>query len=265
VGQPAVSWIDAHAARTPDRTALVDLATGRSHTYAQLSRRVRSVAAGLAARGIGRGDRVAVLSRNDARTFEVLHACTHLGAICVLLNWRLSEAELVTIAADARPALLVVESAAAATGAALKVPEMIVWGSDDGDPDGYEELATTAVEGWAPTEVDEDAPWTILYTSGTTVLPTFHVAGLALFANATLLMGGSVVVMRQFDPAVALALLTATDEPFTHFCGVPANYQFISSSRGSPPPTCTGSSRRWAGHPCRNRSSRPGRRTGPRS
>ena len=121
---------------------------------------------------------------------------------------------------------------------------------------------TVAVpDGWAPADVDEDAVWTIIYTSGTTglpkgvqathggvlasmlgilvahgvsaasrcltVLPTFHVAGLNLFANPVLYAGGTVVVARAFDPAQTLALLTDDVTPMTHFCGVPANYQFM--------------------------------------
>jgi fatty-acyl-CoA synthase len=60
-----------------------------------------------------------------------------------------------------------------------------------------------------------------------TVLPLFHVAGLNLFAHPVLYAGGTVVVARSFDPAQALALLTDTTAPVTHFCGVPANYQFM--------------------------------------
>ena len=137
-------------------------------------------------------------------------------------------------------------------------------GGEAGSPDEYEVLAGAAVpEEWAPDPVDEDAVWTIIYTSGTTglpkgvqathrgmlasmlgilaalrvgadsrcltVLPLFHVAGLNLFANPVLYAGGSVVVARAFDPAVALALLTGTATPVTHFCGVPAHYQFMQA------------------------------------
>ena len=59
------------------------------------------------------------------------------------------------------------------------------------------------------------------------MLPLFHVAGLNLFAHPVLYAGGTVVVARAFDPAQALALLTDTAAPVTHFCGVPANYQFM--------------------------------------
>src|SRR3954470_10927830 len=265
--QPVVSWIDHHAARSPDRVALIDLHRGRALAYGELAARIRSVAWSLAhEHGVGPGDRVAVLSRNDARVFEVVYACALLGAIAVPLNWRLNPAELVGVTADAAPTVLVHESASqeaafeVAVGAG--VPHRVSWGREPGQPDGYEALATSLVPAdWAPAPVDEDAVWTIIYTSGTTglpkgvqathrgvvasmlgilvahrvgadsrcltVLPLFHVAGLNLFANPALYAGGTVVVARAFDPARALGLLTDRATPVTHFCGVPANYQFM--------------------------------------
>jgi fatty-acyl-CoA synthase len=236
VSRPVVSWIEHHARRIPDRTALIDLHRGHETTYGELAGRVRSLAWSLQQRyGIGPGDRVAVLSRNDTRVFEVVHACGLLGAIVVPLNWRLTSAELTAVTADARPRLLVhestVESAAVEVANGAGVPAHVVWASEDGDQDGYEELAIADVPGtWQPDEVDEAAVWTIIYTSGTTglpkgvqathagvlasmlgilvahgvsgqsrcltVLPTFHVAGLNLFANPVLYAGGTAVVAR---------------------------------------------------------------------
>ncbi len=262
-----VSWIEHHAARTPDRTALVDLHRGSELTYGELAARVRAVAWSLQDRfGVGVGDRVAVLSRNDTRVFEVVYACALLGAIAVPLNWRLTAAELTAVSSDAEPAVLVHESFAEPVAAEIAdgagIPTRLSWASEPGEDDGYEELATAAVPAdWTPPEVDDEAVWTIIYTSGTTglpkgvqathrgwlasllgilvahrvsadsrcltVLPLFHVAGLNLFANPVLYVGGTVVVARAFDPAQGLALLTDTAAPVTHFCGVPANYQFM--------------------------------------
>ena len=53
--------------------------------------------------GVGPGDRVAVLSRNDIRVFEVVYACALLGAIAVPLNWRLTATELTAVSGDAEP------------------------------------------------------------------------------------------------------------------------------------------------------------------
>jgi fatty-acyl-CoA synthase len=260
---PVVSWIAHHADRIPDRVAIIDLDRGRELTYGELHSRVRAVAWSLSQRyGVDRGDRVAVLSRNDARVFEISYACGLLGAIVVPLNWRLTTSELTAIGLDAAPAMLLhdAESTTVATDLAtiVGIPNLVGWDA----PEGYESLATATVpSGWVPEEVDDSEIWTIIYTSGTTgrpkgvqathrgvlasmlgilvahqvsaqsrcltVLPTFHVAGLNLFANPVLFAGGTVLVARTFDPQQSLRLLTDAAAPVTHFCGVPANYEFM--------------------------------------
>ena len=76
------------AALTPNRIAFEDALTGRTLTYAQLEDRCARAAAVLAARGVGREDRVAILCRNRVEFFEIMFACAKLGAIFVPLNWR---------------------------------------------------------------------------------------------------------------------------------------------------------------------------------
>ncbi|MGB2470700.1 MAG: penicillin acylase family protein, partial [Flavobacteriales bacterium] len=67
--------------------------------------------------GIERGDRIAVLAHNGVEFFDVQFACQRNGAICVLLNWRLTVSELEYILNDSSPKVLFhdVEFAAAAT------------------------------------------------------------------------------------------------------------------------------------------------------
>ena len=128
-----------------------------------------------------------------------------------------------------------------------------------------ETLATLRDGERAPTRSSD--PWTIIYTSGTTgtpkgvilshgsatatmlgvissarvhtdavsltVLPFCHVAGLNLFTNPTLFMGGRVIIMRENDPAQTLALLRGEHprmpQRITHLCGVPAMFQFMQA------------------------------------
>ena len=49
----------------------------------------------LRAAGVNAGDRVGILSRNCAECFELLFACSKIGAIYTGINWRLSLANLV--------------------------------------------------------------------------------------------------------------------------------------------------------------------------
>ena len=233
-----------------------DLAGGQRLSYAELDSRIARAGTVLAgAFAVRPGDRVAMLSRNCAQAFEVMYACARLGAIFVPLNVRLSDAELDALASDATPVLLVGEHELLGRDLAAGLPRMS-WEQD------YE-LALASSEPARAVLTDPDDPWVIIYTSGTTgrpkgvlithagsdatmlagvmsaevtrdsvcltALPVWHVAGLNLFANPTLFAGGTVLIMRAFDPGLALDLLTREAEPVTHFCGVPANYQFVQA------------------------------------
>src|SRR5690606_12628845 len=72
-------WILERAARTPGAPALV--VDGRSLPWFALAERARGLAAALAARGVGPGDRVAALLGNDPAFVELLHAAPLLGAV----------------------------------------------------------------------------------------------------------------------------------------------------------------------------------------
>jgi 2-furoate---CoA ligase len=80
------------AERGPGAEALVG-ATERL-TYSQLRERASRIASGLAARGVGRGDRVACVLANEPETVEIYWGCQWLGAVVVPLSHRASEADL---------------------------------------------------------------------------------------------------------------------------------------------------------------------------
>jgi long-chain acyl-CoA synthetase len=91
----------AFLARTrPEAVAFI--AGGEESTFAGVDRRSRQVAAGLCAEGTQPGERVAYLGRNSADYFEILFGVARIGAVFMPLNWRLSEAELAYILADAQ-------------------------------------------------------------------------------------------------------------------------------------------------------------------
>ncbi|MCW7983968.1 (2,3-dihydroxybenzoyl)adenylate synthase [Streptomyces sp. WAC01526] len=72
------------AAAHPDRTALVDPAPGRrTWTYRELDERADRLAAGFAARGITKGDRVVVQLPNTGAFIEVVFALFRIGALPV--------------------------------------------------------------------------------------------------------------------------------------------------------------------------------------
>ncbi len=89
-----------------DKCAWIDSDDGRQYSFGQIKQMTDSLAAGLAARGIGRGDRIAVVAKNCSAYFLVYGAAAALGAIVVPVNWRLSEQEILYCLNDCSPKCL---------------------------------------------------------------------------------------------------------------------------------------------------------------
>lgn len=66
----------------------------RSVSFAQLDRRARRAAGALHDLGLGAGDRLALLMRNDLAYFEAMRAADLLSAVSVPLNWHLTAGEI---------------------------------------------------------------------------------------------------------------------------------------------------------------------------
>jgi fatty-acyl-CoA synthase len=165
-------WIARHARRTPDKTAVIDLASERRLSYMAFDERIARLAWHLRHRlKIARGDRIAVLALNTTDTLEVQFACGRLGAIFVPLNTRLTVPELQFIVGDAAPHLLIHDgdlAEVALTVAKLcMTPSTLLLGIG-----GSYEAAITASERLDPPELATlDDISTIMYTSGTTGRP----------------------------------------------------------------------------------------------
>src|SRR4051794_12186808 len=78
--------LDRTAARVGDHEALVECATGRRWSYAQLVADVEACALGLDALGVGKGDRVGIWAPNCAEWVFVQYGTAKLGAILVNIN-----------------------------------------------------------------------------------------------------------------------------------------------------------------------------------
>ena len=95
------------AARNPDKEAVVDATSGERLTYRQLDRRANQVANALVDVGVSAGDRVAVVLPNGIRFLECFFGSAKVGAIVVLLNWRLVADELEYLLVDSGATLLI--------------------------------------------------------------------------------------------------------------------------------------------------------------
>ena len=99
--QPSLSSLNA----APDAAGLVS--GDRQLATADYETRIARAAAGFAAAGIGRGDCVAVLMRNDFAFLEASLAAQRLGAYAVPINWHLKQAEIAYILRDCGARVLV--------------------------------------------------------------------------------------------------------------------------------------------------------------
>ena len=264
--QTIAYWVRRHAELQPKKVAIKN--DGKEVTYGQLHERTDRLAHALAAKGVGAGHRVAVLLNNRLEGVETFLACAKLGAICVPLNFRLSQEELSGLVKDAGASVLLYEKAWGKVVDELKQhltePGLTVGLEDDaGGQVAYEAfLASGADEPVkAALDVNEETAALIMYTAGSTgvpkgvvltqgnvywqcqnalmmgilpnvvalaVLPFFHVGGLLGSAVPVLLIGGRLIIQTRFDVDECLRIIE--EEGVVGMVGVPAIYQFLAGS-----------------------------------
>lgn len=221
--------VRAAASRAPTKPAMHH--EGRSISYAQMLARIDAMTSALVTRGVQAGDRVALISPNCPDYLELVVAATEPGAMTVLINPRLTAAEIGLILDDCRPALVVVHDSLKALVTGRTEPVC-----------GYADLlAAPASRG--PDLADEFQPFAIHYTSGTTgkpkgvpvthrsrilsffgmasefgcygaddhflaLAPFCHGAGLT-FALGSLYTGGTVTIMDRYDATAVVNSLAS--------------------------------------------------------
>ena len=245
-------WLADRARTTPQRVAIRFL--GQDLTYAELDSRATRLAAGLAARGLRRGDRLATLTTTSPDHVATFFACARLGVALQPISWRLASAEVAYQLEDAEPSLLLASDdyAELARKAGTKVEIARI-----GDP-------TLEADGEVEDVARDHDPLLLVYTSGTTgkpkgallshancfwtnlsfdrttslrdgdvvlqVLPQFHVGGWNVQPLLAWWKGATVVLEPAFDAARALDLIA--EHGVTTMMGVPATYLFLAQEPG---------------------------------
>jgi amino acid adenylation domain-containing protein len=103
-------FLDRSASRLPDKVALV--CDGRRWTYAELDRTTNRLARGLRARGVDRGDRVALCLPNSADAVLGIFAVLKAGAVFVMLNPTTKREKLAYVLRDCAASALWVDAGA---------------------------------------------------------------------------------------------------------------------------------------------------------
>ena len=233
--------IAAQAARQPHRPALIE--DERSLTWEQFFRMRNRLAHALAALGIGAGQHAIVYAHNALENLVVGAALRALGAIGVPMNHRLTAEEVAYILDNADATAVFVGDAflpmAERVRGAARVKHWITLGAERRPwAEALDDLLARGHE--APPPAPPAMGGSMVYTAGTTgkpkgalrrvtdpkaILPRlaaldcldpaqvhlvagplYHSApgGFALYAQ---MVGGTVVVMRKFDPEEALRLV----------------------------------------------------------
>jgi acyl-CoA synthetase (AMP-forming)/AMP-acid ligase II len=209
-------------------------------SFSRLLEQIDSLAAGLTRKGLGKGDRIAILANNYPDYLYVYGAAAAMGAIVVPINWRLAEEEIAFILADCIPKIMVTDHHHEAKARDLAA------GCDS--IDHVLGMASScqhvpALDGWLSAEkipvsdITQDDPYCIIYTAAVegkprgavlshgnmiysniqtvatmqltaqdaflNMLPLFHITGLNL-AFSVMHAGGKNVIMERFDPAAVL-------------------------------------------------------------
>jgi long-chain acyl-CoA synthetase len=256
------------AAVDPEAIALSDH-QGAQLTYAGLAAAAQRSAAEFAAAGVGPGDVVPIIARNQCGWVTAMLGLLRAGALPAAVNWRLAPPEAAALLRLARPAAVVTDGDCATLArqaiAGLDQPVLLL-------PD----LRGTAADGtrrapeWPAERLRPSAAAVLVHTSGTTgrpklvpltqeqlitaavfmklevpeavpgarhlsALPLFHVAGLANLSYA-LFTGGHLHMLGGFDPAGFVDELVSRRIQLTQLVPtlIDAVTQEVSSRAGRP-------------------------------
>ncbi|HLZ26311.1 MAG TPA: 4-coumarate--CoA ligase family protein [Chloroflexota bacterium] len=216
---PITDFVFARAAGRGDKPAIVDGASGRTLTYADLMDAIRRTAAGLAARGFAKGDVLGIYSPNVPDYAVAFHAAASLGGISTTVNPLYTTRELAQQLTDCRARFLLtvpalIDNVRAAAERVPSVREIFVFG----EAEGATPFADLQTHGDQPPHVAIDPRTDLValpYSSGTTglakgVMLTHH--NLVAELNS---INGRPDVVCPTDADTLLAFL-----PFFHIYGI---------------------------------------------
>ncbi len=266
------------AARAPASDAVID--GPRRFSYGDFEAWSNRVAHGLLSLGFRPGDALALMSANSAEFLATYFACAKAGVVCVPINllWRHRELAYVLDHAKVRGAVVaagLLEQFLTGVEAGQPLRELVVVGAADASlalPPQLRSIGFDALQAGQPSQVpavfvEDRAPLSYLYTSGTTsapkgvvgsqlaiyleslgtaidtrmsaddrvlaMMPMFHTAQLNAICTPVVAVGGAICVMKGFDAEALLDLIET--ERLSVLFGLPMMYRTLMEAQQARP------------------------------
>lgn len=208
---------------------------GSAITYSQMNALSAQFANTLIEQGVQKGDRVMMYTEKSAEAFIVYIACLRAGFVLIPINPAYTKSELEYFIQDSKPKVVVVDLGKEELVRSMvrKFDLSVETLGIDGNSGTFLEKAKKKSDYFENTECKDDDLAAIVYTSGTTgkpkgamithrnlcsnaetlckvwkfsqsdillhVLPIFHVHGLFVATNVTLVAGSSMIFLQKFD------------------------------------------------------------------
>ncbi len=164
-----------NAWRYPDKLALVDANTGRRITWGQFNALVNRLGHAMRDRGLGKGDRISIYSRNSVEYLALFMAGAKTGIVIQPLNWRFTPDEIEYTLNDGAPRGIIVSSEYAAAfrkiaGRVRSIEFVAGHGEGHDFPLDFDQWTGSFADSEPETinDVGDDDLYFICYTGGTT-------------------------------------------------------------------------------------------------
>ncbi len=222
--------------------------------------------------GVQKGDRIGIVAHDGVEFLDAFFACGKLGAILACYNWRMHWRELAQVIDDTTPKALIFSDEfkdniaqllpiAPGVTHTLHIEGEGIPGSLHFEPT----LQSGAPDPVITETVEAEDTAALIFTGGTTgipkgaqishrqigwntlntvihdilpgdttvnVFPMFHVGGLLVYTVPLMIVGGTVIFVRRFDPELVLSLIEEYRADF--FAGVPTMYQMLTQAPNWP-------------------------------
>jgi len=218
--------------------------------------------------GVQQGDRIGIIALDGVEFLDAVFACGKLGAILACYNWRMHWRELLQVIHDTTPKALIFsdefkDNVRQLLPEAASVTHILhIEGPGLPESQHFETVLQSGSAAPVITEsVEAEDTVALIFTGGTTgipkgaqishrmivwntlntvihdilpgdttvnVFPMFHTGGLLVYTMPLMIVGGTTVLVRRFDPAAVLSLIEEYRADF--FAGVPTMYQMLTQA-----------------------------------